>query len=158
MAQRVDVKLVDDLDGSEATDSVAFALDGRQYEIDLSSENAARLRGIVADYVAAARRVGSARKPAGGGASTPAAGPDATAVRQWARENGVTVSERGRVPAHVVEAYLNRNAAAAPAEAPKAAPKVAEEPAATPAEAPAEEPKARSRPEIANPFAVNQAG
>ena len=112
MAQKVDVRFVDDLDGSEASDTVSFALVGRAYEIDLSEENAAKLRDSLATFVAAARRTGS-RRPRSQRSSTseaPAAparpSREATAaVRTWARENGHEVSERGRIPKAVIEAY-----------------------------------------------------
>ena len=112
MAQKVDVRFVDDLDGSEASGTVSFALDGRAYEIDLSEENAAKLRDSLATFVAAARRTGS-RRAASQRSSTseaPAAparpSREATAaVRTWARENGHEVSERGRIPKAVIEAY-----------------------------------------------------
>lgn len=112
MAQKVDVRFVDDLDGSEASGTVSFALDGRAYEIDLSDDNAARLRDSLASFVAAARRTG-ARRGRGQRSSTseaPAAparpSREATAaIRTWARENGHEVSERGRIPKAVVEAY-----------------------------------------------------
>jgi len=112
MAQKVDVRFVDDLDGSEASGTVSFALDGRAYEIDLSEENAAKLRDSLATFVAAARRTGS-RRPRSQRSSTsePPATParpsrEATAaVRTWARENGHEVSERGRIPKAVIEAY-----------------------------------------------------
>jgi hypothetical protein len=112
MAQKVDVRFVDDLDGSEASGTVTFALDGRAYEIDLSDDNAARLRDSLASFVAAARRTGG-RRARGQRSSTseaPAAparpSREATAaIRTWARENGHEVSERGRIPKAVVEAY-----------------------------------------------------
>ena len=112
MAQKVDVRFVDDLDGSEASGTVSFALDGRAYEIDLSDDNAARLRDSLAAFVAAARRTGG-RRSRGQRSSTseaPAAparpSREATAaIRTWARENGHEVSERGRIPKAVVEAY-----------------------------------------------------
>ena len=112
MAQKVDVRFVDDLDGSEASGTVSFALDGRAYEIDLSDDNAARLRDSLATFVAAARRTG-ARRARGQRSSTseaPAAparpSREATAaIRTWARENGHEVSELGRIPKAVVEAY-----------------------------------------------------
>jgi hypothetical protein len=112
MAQKVDVRFVDDLDGSEASGTVSFALDGRAYEIDLSEENAAKLRDSLATFVAAARRTGS-RRPRGQRSSTSEApatparpSREATAaVRTWARENGHEVSERGRIPKAVIEAY-----------------------------------------------------
>lgn len=113
MAQKVDVKYVDDLDGSEASGTVSFALDGRSYEIDLSEDNAARLRDVLASFVAAGRRGGtSARRGRGqrATAEVPAAPVRAdrevtAAIRTWARENGHEVSERGRIPKAVVEAY-----------------------------------------------------
>jgi hypothetical protein len=112
MAQKVDVRFVDDLDGSEASGTVSFALDGRAYEIDLSEENAAKLRDSLATFVAAARRTGSRRpRSQRSGTSEAPAAParpsrEATAaVRTWARENGHEVSERGRIPKAVIEAY-----------------------------------------------------
>ena len=112
MVQKVDVRFVDDLDGSEASGTVSFALDGRAYEIDLSDDNAARLRDSLATFVAAARRTG-ARRARGQRSSTSEApatparpSREATAaVRTWARENGHEVSERGRIPKAVIEAY-----------------------------------------------------
>jgi hypothetical protein len=88
---------------------VAFALDGRGYEIDLNERNARKLRDTLADFVAAGRRQRSGR---GGGASRPAASSHdaaarerAHAIREWAREAGHEVSGRGRIPAAVVQAY-----------------------------------------------------
>ncbi len=112
MAQKVDVRFVDDLDGSEAAGTVSFALDGRAYEIDLSDDNASRLRDSLATFVAAARRTGTrrARGQRSNTSEAPAAparpSREATAaIRTWARENGHEVSERGRIPKAVVEAY-----------------------------------------------------
>jgi Lsr2 len=115
MAQKVDVKYVDDLDGSEASSTVSFALDGKSYEIDLSDDNATRLRDALASFVAAARRSGTSAARRGRGQRA-AAAPEGTssaradreataAIRAWARENGHEVSERGRIPKAVVEAY-----------------------------------------------------
>jgi Lsr2 len=116
MAQKVDVRFVDDLDGSEASGTVTFALDGRAYEIDLSDDNAARLRDSLATFIAAARRTGSRRsRPQRGTASEAPPAPtrpsrEATAaIRTWARENGHEVSERGRIPKAVIEAYNSAN-------------------------------------------------
>ena len=114
MAQKVDVRFIDDLDGSEAAGTVSFGLDGRSYEIDLSEDNAARLRDALASYVAAARRSGGSgrrgRTAPRDTADAPAApsrpSREATAaIRAWARENGHDVSERGRIPNSVVQAY-----------------------------------------------------
>jgi hypothetical protein len=107
MAQRVNVILVDDIDESEASETVAFALDGVDYEIDLSDEHAAELRDALALYVAHGRRVGGRRK--GGkrasSAASNAEGASAADIRAWARANGWDVPERGRVSAEVREAY-----------------------------------------------------
>ncbi|MEH3077536.1 MAG: Lsr2 family protein [Quadrisphaera sp.] len=106
MAQTLQVVLVDDLDGGPAEETVSFSLDGTDYEIDLSAEHAARLRDDLAVWVGHARRTTAGRRTrATSGASGAAGGADVAAVRAWARENGHTVNERGRVPAAVVEAY-----------------------------------------------------
>lgn len=101
MAQKVQVLLTDDLDGSEANQTVTFGLAGVEYEIDLSDANASELRGSLAPFVAAARKANAAaRKTArGAGARKPAAeGPSAGEVRQWAKDQGIEISDRGRVP------------------------------------------------------------
>jgi Lsr2 len=111
MAQRVNVILVDDIDGSEAAETVTFGLDGVQYEIDLSSENADRFRDVIAPYVGHARRSGGRRRSSGGSRSNGASssssrsGASAADIRAWARENGWDVPDRGRVSAEVREAY-----------------------------------------------------
>jgi hypothetical protein len=110
MAQRVNVVLVDDIDGSDASETVGFALDGVDYEIDLSDKHAAALRDAVSLYVGHARRTGGRRK-GGRRSSAPAATGDVSAadIRAWARENGWDVPERGRVSAEVREAYAAAN-------------------------------------------------
>lgn len=109
MAQKVQVVLVDDLDGGEAEETVSFALDGVSYEIDLNSANAARLRDELAPWVGHARRVGGrssgGRRSARKQAASAAGGVDTAKVREWARESGLKVSERGRISADVMEAY-----------------------------------------------------
>ena len=113
MAQRVNVILVDDIDGSEAAETVTFGLDGVQYEIDLSADNADKLRDVLAPYVGHGRRSGGRRRGAGGGRSNGSAssssssrsGASAADIRPWARENGWEVPDRGRVSAEVREAY-----------------------------------------------------
>ena len=106
MAQKVQVVLFDDLDGGKADETVSFALDGVTYEIDLSTANAAQLRDAFAPWTGHGRRVGgrtrTTRRAAGSGR---AAGGDSAAVREWARANGFTVNERGRIPAEVKAAY-----------------------------------------------------
>ncbi|GAB3486699.1 histone-like nucleoid-structuring protein Lsr2 [Amycolatopsis cihanbeyliensis] len=109
MAQKVLVEMLDDLDGSEAAQTVPFALDGVSYEIDLSDENAASLRDELARFVAAGRRVGGRRVRLATGQS--AAKPSGTdrernkQVRAWAQENGYAVSDRGRLSTEVIEAF-----------------------------------------------------
>jgi hypothetical protein len=105
MAQRVNIVLEDDIDGSDADETVTFALDGVSYEIDLNGENAAKLRDALAPYVGHARRAAGRR--AGGRTSTGrgSAKRDLADVREWARSNGHKVSERGRISAEVQAAY-----------------------------------------------------
>ena len=109
MAQKVSIQLVDDIDGSDATQTVSFGLDGADYEIDLNDEHAEALREALAPYVGHARKSGGARRGGGRRASSApsasASGPSAKEVREWARENGHDVPERGRIPAEVREAY-----------------------------------------------------
>ena len=107
MAQKVHIVLVDDLDGSEATESVSFGLDGTSYEIDLNDANAARLRDALAEFVGHARKVGSAsrRGRRSSAAAAAAGGPSAREIRDWARSNGFDVPDRGRVSAEVREAF-----------------------------------------------------
>ena len=102
MAQRVNVILVDDLDGKDADETVTFGLDGADYEIDLSEANAKKLRDLLAPYAAAGRKVGGRRRRSQRAA---AGGTSASEIRQWARENGWDVPDRGRVSAEVREAY-----------------------------------------------------
>jgi hypothetical protein len=114
MARRIVHQLVDDLDGSLLEvgegETVLFSLDGVAYEIDLTDENAAALRGSLERYINAARTVSSARAASGaassGGRRRRRTGQqDYSQVREWAKKNGYQVSDRGRVPASVLEAY-----------------------------------------------------
>ena len=116
MAQQVVVQLIDDLDGSKASTTVEFVLDGKAYEIDLSDDNAARLRASLAPFVEAARRPrGRQRQPRASGRQQRAqpASSDreySHTVRQWARVSGWAIADRGRIPANVIDAYEHRNA------------------------------------------------
>jgi hypothetical protein len=114
VAQKVQVLLVDDLDGGEASETVSFSLDGTAYEIDLSEKNAAELRDAFAKYVGSARKSGRS----GGGGSGPARSSgrssrsstamdrdQAAAIRAWAKKQGLQVSDRGRIPATIIEQY-----------------------------------------------------
>jgi len=104
MAQKVQVILVDDLDGGSAAETVTFGLDGVSYEIDLSHANAAKLRESLAGWVGHARRIGG-RASRGRRTGAARAGGSAAAVRAWARAQGRTVSERGRISAEIKAAF-----------------------------------------------------
>ena len=104
MAQKVNIILVDDIDGSEAEETVSFGLDGATYEIDLNAANAQALRDAMSNYVGHARKVTGgrrARRTSGAGGS----GSNTKAVREWAKSQGMEVSERGRISADVQQAY-----------------------------------------------------
>ena len=107
MAQKVNIVLVDDIDGSEATETVSFGLDGTSYEIDLNDTNAAGLREALSTYVGHARKVSGSSRGGRKSRSTTStsSGPSARELRDWARSNGFEVSDRGRVPAEVREAF-----------------------------------------------------
>jgi len=104
MAQKVHVTLVDDIDESPADENVTFGLDGVNYEIDLSADNAKALRDALAQYVSAGRRVGG-RAIRGRGQNLPKGKSDVGEIRAWARENGFDVHDRGRIQAEIREAY-----------------------------------------------------
>ena len=102
MAQKVQVLLVDDIDGVTADETVTFALDGVSYEIDLTADHAAELRSAFTRWVANARKISG--RPAGRaarGVRSTGRSSDATKIREWARTNGYTVSERGRISADI---------------------------------------------------------
>lgn len=102
MAQKIQTLFTDDLDGSPAEGTVRFSLDGNQYEIDLNAEHAEALRGALAPYVGAARRGPGARRTARPGRKASASGLNSTEVRDWAKNQGIEVKERGRIPAELV--------------------------------------------------------
>ncbi len=104
MAQKVNIILIDDIDGSDATETVTFGLDGTSYEIDLNKKHAAALRDALASYVGNARKVSGNRR-GGRRTTTTSLGPSAREVRDWARSHGHTVPDRGRIPAQVREAF-----------------------------------------------------
>jgi len=108
MAQKVHIVLEDDLDGSDATQTVTFGLDGTSYEIDLNDKHAAALRDALATYVGHGRKVGGARRGRRSSASS-ASGHSAKEIRDWARSNGHKVPERGRIPGDVREAFEAAN-------------------------------------------------
>lgn len=101
MAQRVVVTLSDDIDGGEAAETVTFGLDGKSYEIDLTTDNAKSLRTELAPFVEAGRK----RAKSGRTYHRTAVAPDPRAVRAWAESNGFEVPARGRIPKKVYEAF-----------------------------------------------------
>jgi len=105
VAQKIQVLLVDDLDGGEAEGTVRFGLDGVEYEIDLSAEHAEALRRALAPFVGAARRSKATGRAGRGGRRAGAGGLDTTEVREWARVQGIEVKDRGRIPAEVVARF-----------------------------------------------------
>ncbi|HYN94669.1 MAG TPA: Lsr2 family protein [Pilimelia sp.] len=110
MAKQIIHKLVDDLDGGDADETVKFALDGIQYEIDLSKKNAAKLRDAFAPYVGAGTKVGRGGVVVGGRAARGRGGAAADreqnrAIRAWAKREGRDISDRGRIPQEIVEEF-----------------------------------------------------
>ncbi|MBA2807364.1 MULTISPECIES: histone-like nucleoid-structuring protein Lsr2 [Streptomyces] len=101
MAQRVVVTLFDDIDGSEAAETIAFGLDGKSYEIDLNQANAKKLRKALAPYVEAGRK----RSRSGRTYKQTDVAPDPSAVRAWAQSHKMDVPARGRIPKKVYEAF-----------------------------------------------------
>ncbi|GAA2714556.1 Lsr2 family protein [Micromonospora olivasterospora] len=113
MAKQIIHKLVDDLDGGDADETVKFALDGVQYEIDLSSANAEKLREVFAPYVGAGAKVGRGGVVVGGRAARGRGGATADreqnkAIREWAKKEGREISDRGRIPQEIVDEYHSK--------------------------------------------------
>ena len=114
MAQQATVRFIDDLDGSEASGTFDFSLDGRNFQIDLSDENAAKLRQALTPFIAAARKAGGRspgrgrarpQRPASEEKRARSSREETAAIREWARANGHQVNDRGRIAKSVVEAY-----------------------------------------------------
>jgi hypothetical protein len=106
MAQKIQTLFIDDIDGGAAEGTVRFGLDGTEYEIDLSAKHSAELHETLTTFIAHARKVSGAQRPrAVRGRRGPAASPDTAKVREWAKENGFNIKDRGRVPADLMEKY-----------------------------------------------------
>ncbi|HSP37510.1 MAG TPA: Lsr2 family protein [Frankiaceae bacterium] len=107
MASRTLIELLDDLDGSEAAATVSFSLDGQEYEIDLSEENASRLREAFNEWTPYARKVGGRAGTRSSAVPRPRRSPegDSSTVRQWAEQQGYQVSARGRIATAIRDAY-----------------------------------------------------
>jgi hypothetical protein len=110
MAQKVQTLFIDDIDGGEAEGTVRFGLDGTDYEIDLNAKHSEELREVLATYVAHARRVGSPVRRVVRGRRG-ATGTDTAKVREWAKDNGYAIKNRGRVPADILVKYQAATAA-----------------------------------------------
>lgn len=109
MARRIVHQLVDDIDGTVLGigegETIHFSLNNTAYEIDLTTENADAFRAALEPYIAGARRAGTTQARGGSPRKRPAASPETAVIREWAQQNGHKVSERGRIPATVIEAY-----------------------------------------------------
>nr|WP_281182180.1 Lsr2 family protein [Micromonospora mirobrigensis] len=113
VAKQIIHKLVDDLDGGDADETVKFALDGVQYEIDLSAKNAEKLRDVFAQYIAHGTKVGRGGVVVGGRAARGRGGATADreqnkAIREWAKKSGRDISDRGRIPQEIVDEYHSK--------------------------------------------------
>jgi hypothetical protein len=109
VARQIISKLVDDLDGGDADETVKFALDGVQYEIDLSKKNAAKMRDAFAPYVAGGSKIGRGGVVVGGRTARGRGGAvdreQNRAIRAWAKQQGKDISDRGRIPQEIVDEY-----------------------------------------------------
>jgi hypothetical protein len=109
VAQKITTLFIDDIDGGAAEGTVRFALDGTEYEIDLNAKHSEELRSALGKYVSHARKVGGATRRAGRAAGRAGRGSgsslNTTEIRNWARENGYDIKDRGRVPADLVAKY-----------------------------------------------------
>lgn len=109
MAQKIQTLFIDDIDGGAAEGTVRFALDGTEYEIDLNAKHSEELRSALGKYVTHARKVGGGARRAGRVAGRAGRGAgsalNTTEIRNWAREQGYDIKDRGRVPADLVAKY-----------------------------------------------------
>jgi hypothetical protein len=116
MAQKVIREFVDDIDGSPAERTFSFAVDGISYEIDLSTQNIAEFKSAIGGFVESARKVkgssSGSRTRSAGGSSGRQSREHTQAVREWARQHGHNISERGRIPASIQQAFDQAHTAA----------------------------------------------
>jgi Lsr2 len=109
VAQKIQTLFIDDIDGGAAEGTVRFALDGTEYEIDLNAKHSEELRSALGKYVTHARKVGGSARRAGRAAGRASRGASSalntTEIRNWAREQGFDIKDRGRVPADLVAKY-----------------------------------------------------
>ena len=110
MAQKVQIHLIDDLNGEEAQETVRFGLDGTEYEIDLTGDNTHNLRSALGEYVDKARKANTGGRKSQGGQKNTTSGSgrskdETQAIRQWAQDNGLNPSARGRIGQSILDAY-----------------------------------------------------
>ncbi|MCZ4328123.1 histone-like nucleoid-structuring protein Lsr2 [Brachybacterium paraconglomeratum] len=108
MARKIETLLIDDIDGTEATETFVFSYDGKAWEIDLNAENAATIRADLGKWQQHARRAAATARTASGSPKRRSASrspEQLNAIRTWARENGYEVSDRGRLAKNVEDAY-----------------------------------------------------
>jgi hypothetical protein len=112
MARKITVQLTDDLDGTtdDTVAGIQFGLDGHQYEIDLCKKNADKLRSLLEPYIHNGRKAASRpeRRARKVGGETTSDGIRLSEIRAWAQSNGHTVSDRGRIAAHIIDAYRSK--------------------------------------------------
>ena len=109
MAQKVSIEYIDDIDGSPLGDNgetIEFGFEGKNYQIDLNEKHARKFREAMAEYVENGTRV-TGRKSSGRSAQKTSS-VDNKAVREWARLEGYEISDRGRIPAEIIDAYNAR--------------------------------------------------
>ena len=112
MAQHFQVRYTDDIDGTdlgETANTISFAFEGKEYSIDLSDDNAEAFRQTIAPYIEAGHRVTGAKTKAARKTAGKTSHSDTKAIREWAHENGYDVSDRGRIPANIMDAYAAAN-------------------------------------------------
>ena len=105
MAQKIQTLFIDDIDGGTAEGTVRFGLDGTEYEIRLNARHTEELHKVLANYVAHGRKIRGTTRRVSRGRNSGAGAVDTAKVREWAKEQGIEVKDRGRVPANVVEQY-----------------------------------------------------
>ncbi len=110
MAQKIQTLFIDDLDGGEAAGTIRFGLDGAEYEIDLSKEHTDALHSALGKYIEHARKVGGTSRRTVRKGRRGAEVIDTAKVREWAKEQGIDIKDRGRVPANIVEKYQTASA------------------------------------------------
>lgn len=112
MAQQFQIQYIDDLDGSNlgsVANTISFSFEGKEFSIDLSDENAARFREVMAPYVEHGHPVTGTRAKSARKAASRSSTGNTKAIREWARDNGYEVSDRGRIPVDIMEAYAAAN-------------------------------------------------